>query len=80
MNGNRWGSELVGTPQVTPQVAPQITTDVIMEVTTEVKRLLYVMTGDYSRRELQEILTFYSCRAEAPSYEKNGIKKITDKA
>jgi ATP-dependent DNA helicase RecG len=30
--------------------------EVTMEVTTEVKRLLNVMTGDHSRKDLQEIL------------------------
>ena len=30
--------------------------EVTTEVTTEVKRLMYVITGDHSRRELQEIL------------------------
>ena len=34
----------------------EVTMEVTMEVTTEVKRLLNVMTGDHSRKELQEIL------------------------
>jgi ATP-dependent DNA helicase RecG len=34
----------------------EVTMEVATEVTTEVKRLLNVMTGDHSRKELQELL------------------------
>ena len=34
----------------------EVTTEVTMEVTMEVKRFLNVITGDHSRKELQEML------------------------
>ena len=41
---------------VHPVFAEAVKKKDVAEVTTEVKRLMYVITGDHSRRELQEIL------------------------
>ncbi|WP_395610673.1 Fic family protein [Pseudomonas sp. B22129] len=53
-----WRSDVSGvtltlrTPEVTPEVAPEVTP----EVTPEVIKLVQVLEGDVSRRELQQIL------------------------
>ncbi|MBW2090028.1 MAG: putative DNA binding domain-containing protein [Deltaproteobacteria bacterium] len=52
----------------------EVTTEVTTEVATEVKRLLNVMTGDHSRKELQELLRLKNAEHFRKAYLLPAIK------